>query len=203
MYAFNITGEVDEMKRHHDLVLDTGGSCVMVSLHSVGLAGALALRRHAALPIHGHRNGWGLFSRSPDIGVSYIAWQKFWRLAGADHMHVNGLANKFSEPDGSVIASARACSRPLFAGKAWPAMPVFSSGQTAAQVDETYAALGHADLIYCAGGGIIGHPDGVAGGVASLREAWEATMAGIPLATYAETHPALSGALAAFGSRLG
>jgi ribulose-bisphosphate carboxylase large chain len=203
MYAFNITGEVDEMKRNHDLVLAAGGTCVMVSLHSAGLAGTLALRRHAALPIHGHRNGWGLFARSPDIGISYVAWQKFWRLAGADHLHVNGLSNKFSEPDVSVIASARACSRPLFASKSWPAMPVFSSGQTAAQVDETYAALGHADLIYCAGGGIIGHPHGVAGGVASLREAWEATMAGIPLATYAETHPALAGALDAFRSRLG
>ncbi len=203
MYAFNITDEVDEMKRNHDQVLAAGGTCVMVSLHSIGLAGALSLRRHSALPIHGHRNGWGLFSRSPDIGISYVAWQKFWRLAGADHLHVNGLANKFSEPDASVIASARACGRPLFAGAGYQAMPVFSSGQTAVQVDETHAALGHADLIYCAGGGIIGHPDGVAGGVASLREAWEATMAGIPLAAYAETHPALRTALAAFQSRTG
>ena len=32
--------------------------------------------------------------------------QKLWRLAGADHMHVNGLRNKFCEPDDSVIASA-------------------------------------------------------------------------------------------------
>lgn len=203
MYAFNITDEIDEMKRNHDLVLAAGGTCVMLSLHSVGLSGALALRRHAALPIHGHRNGWGLYSRSPDIGVSYVAWQKLWRLAGADHLHVNGLANKFSEPDDSVIASARAVVAPLFADKPWPAMPVFSSGQTAAQVEATYAALGHADLIYCAGGGIIGHPQGAAGGVASLREAWQAAMAGIPLATHAETHPALASALAAFGSRLG
>ena len=36
-----------------------GGTCVMVSLNSVGLVGLLELRRHAQLPIHGHRNGWG------------------------------------------------------------------------------------------------------------------------------------------------
>ena len=93
------------------LIRDLGGTCIMVSLHSVGLSGLLALRRHSELPIHAHRNGWGLFSRSPDIGISYIAWQKFWRLAGADHLHVNGLSNKFSESDGSVTASARAARK--------------------------------------------------------------------------------------------
>ena len=43
--------------------------------------------------------------RHPLLGWSYVAWQKLWRLAGADHMHVNGLGNKFSEADESVIAS--------------------------------------------------------------------------------------------------
>jgi ribulose-bisphosphate carboxylase large chain len=39
------------------------------------------------------------------------------------------------------------------------------------------------------------HPDGPAAGVASLREAWDAAMAGIPADQYAETHPALKRAL--------
>lgn len=202
MYAFNITDEVDEMKRKHDLVRDAGGTCVMVSIHAVGLAGMTTLRRHATLPIHGHRNGWGLFARSPDIGVSYTAWQKFWRLAGADHLHVNGLSNKFSEPDESVIASAKACVAPLFESAPYVAMPVVSSGQTALHAPRTFQALGHADLIFCVGGGIMGHPLGVAAGVASLREAWEAAMAGIPLETYATDHPALAAALEAFRSRV-
>jgi ribulose-bisphosphate carboxylase large chain len=41
------------------------------------------------------------------------------------------------------------------------------------------------------------HPDGPAAGVAGLREAWEAAMAGIPLAEYARQHPALARALEA------
>ena len=49
----------------------------------------------------------GLSLRHPLLGWSYVAWQKIWRLAGADHMHVNGLQNKFSETDESVIESAR------------------------------------------------------------------------------------------------
>jgi ribulose-bisphosphate carboxylase large chain len=83
MFAFNVTGEIDEMRRRHDLVLEHGGTCVMASLNSVGLTGFTALRRHAVLPIHAHRNGWGYLSRHPMLGWSYIAWQKLWRLAGA------------------------------------------------------------------------------------------------------------------------
>ncbi len=195
MYAFNLTGDVDQMRARHDLLRDLGGTCVMVSLNSVGLAGMIALARHTELPIHAHRNGWGYLSRHPALGWDYSAWSKFWRLAGADHMHVNGLGNKFSEGDDSVIASARSVLTPLFAGKPCVPMPVFSSGQTAVQPPETFAQLGSSDLIYTAGGGIMGHPDGVAAGVTSLRQAWEAAIKGIPSADYAKDHPALAAAL--------
>jgi ribulose-bisphosphate carboxylase large chain len=127
MYAFNVTGEIDQMRRRHDIVHAAGGTCVMASIHSIGLPGMVELRRHSQLPIHAHRNGWGLYSRSPYIGVSYIAWQKLWRLAGADHIHVNGLRNKFCESDDSVIASAWQCLTSMFdgEGRGCEAMPVF------------------------------------------------------------------------------
>lgn len=195
MFAFNLTGEIDEMQRRHDLVAELGGTCVMASLHSVGLVGMAALRRHASLPIHAHRNGWGIYDRHPMLGISYVAWQVFWRLIGADHMHVNGIANKFCEGDESVIASARACLTPLFDDRPCIAMPVFSSGQGAKQPPATYAALGSDDLIYAAGGGIMAHPQGVAAGVSSLREAWEAAIAGTPLTEYAKSRPALAAAI--------
>ena len=195
MFAFNITGESDEMRRRHDLVLAEGGTAVMASLNSVGLSGFIGLGRHTQLPIHAHRNGWGYLSRAPMLGWSYIAWQKFWRLAGADHMHVNGLANKFSEDDDSVIASAKACLTPMFAAKPCVVMPVFSSGQSAKQPPETYRRLGSADCIYAAGGGILAHPDGPAAGVASLRQAWEGAMAGADPMAHARRHPELARAL--------
>ncbi|MBP7668028.1 MAG: ribulose-bisphosphate carboxylase large subunit family protein [Burkholderiaceae bacterium] len=195
MVAFNITGEVDEMRRRHDQVLALGGTCVMVSLNSVGLAGLLALRRHSQLPIHAHRCGWGYLSRHPALGWDYAPWQALWRLAGADHLHVNGLANKFSEADDSVIAAARAVLRPLDAAHPMVAMPVFSSGQTGLQAAPTHAALGCTDLIHAAGGGILGHPGGIAAGVSAMREAWVAAEAGVPLADHACQHPALAQAL--------
>jgi ribulose-bisphosphate carboxylase large chain len=196
MVAFNLTGEVDEMRRRHDLVQQLGGTCVMVSLNSVGLTGLLALRRHAQLPIHAHRNGWGYLNRCPALGWDYAPWQALWRLAGADHLHVNGLANKFSESDDSVVAAARAVLRPLSAAHPMHAMPVFSSGQTGLQAAPTHAAVGTTDLIHAAGGGILGHPGGIAAGVAAMRQAWAAAVAGTPLAQHAARHPELAQALA-------
>jgi len=191
MYAFNLTGEVDEMRTRHDLVESLGGTCVMASLNSIGVTGMLALRRHARLPIHAHRNGWGYLSRHPSLGWDFAAWSKVWRLAGADHLHVNGIRNKFCEPDASVISSARSLTEPLSADRPCAAMPVFSSGQSALQVHETWVALGTPDLIFAAGGGIMAHPHGPAGGVAALRAAWDAAMAGVPLAQAARDDAAL------------
>jgi ribulose-bisphosphate carboxylase large chain len=178
MFAFNLTGEIDQMRRRHDLVLSEGGTCVMASINSVGLVGMIELGRHTYLPIHAHRNGWGALTRHPSLGWEFTAWQKIWRLAGADHMHVNGIGNKFSETDQSVIVSAKACLTPMFDDKPCVAMPVFSSGQSAKQAYQTYAALGSTDLIFAAGGGILAHPDGPAAGVASLRAAWDAAISG-------------------------
>jgi ribulose-bisphosphate carboxylase large chain len=42
------------------------------------------------------------------------------------------------------------------------------------------------------------HPDGPGAGVASLREAWEAAVSGVPLADYARTRPALAASLGAY-----
>ncbi|MFO0991263.1 MAG: RuBisCO large subunit C-terminal-like domain-containing protein [Hyphomicrobiales bacterium] len=178
MVAFNVTSDLDEMRRRHDLVVALGGTCIMVSLNSIGLAAMVELRRHSLLPIHAHRNGWGYLSRHPLLGWSYQAWSKLWRLAGADHMHVNGLRNKFSESDESVIASAQALTTPMFVDKSYIPMPVFSSAQSVNQVTDTWHALRHPDLIYAVGGGILAHPDGVTAGVTSLREAWGTAMFG-------------------------
>ena len=197
MVAFNLSGDLESMMRRHDVVLRKGGTCVMVNMLAVGLAGVQALRAHSQLPIHGHRAGWGMFDRHPLLGMRYPALATFFRLAGMDHLHVNGLRNKFCETDASVVRSARACLAPLNGSP--PVMPVFSSGQWAGQVPDTFTALGSTDLIYLAGGGIMGHPDGPASGVRSLQEAWRAALDGTPLTDYAKTHPALAGALERFG----
>lgn len=198
MVAFNLTGDLDEMRQRHDLVLEQGGTCIMASLNAVGMTGMIELARHTELPIHAHRCGWGALTRHPMLGWDYPAWSKLWRLAGADHMHVNGLDNKFTESDESVIASARSLSDPLFPDNPMRAVPVFSSGQTIHQAAGTLKANGSTDLIVTAGGGVVAHPDGVSAGVTAMIDAWDAAMQGIDIQIYARDRPALAAALKAY-----
>jgi ribulose-bisphosphate carboxylase large chain len=169
-------------------------------MNSIGLPAMKALRAHSQLPIHGHRNGWGMLGRSPALGMSFVAYQKLWRLAGIDHTHVNGIDNKFCEENESVIASARECLTPMFEPPlpGCEVMPVFSSGQSAKQATATFDALGSIDLIYAAGGGIMAHPGGPGAGVKALLQAWEAAVAGVPVNEAAKDQPELAAALGAF-----
>ena len=198
MVAFNLTGETDEMRRRHDLVLDYGGTCVMVNLTGVGMSGMIDIGRHTELPIHAHRAGWGALTRVPLLGWSYPAWSKLWRLAGADHMHVNGFDNKFTESNESVAASVASLKDPLFGNSPMCAVPVFSSGQTVRQAAATLNAAGSPDVLVTAGGGIIAHPDGVTEGVKAMRQAYDAAMQGVDVDVYAKEYHELTAALAAF-----
>jgi ribulose-bisphosphate carboxylase large chain len=203
MVAFNITDETDAMRRHAELVAREGGSCVMVSLNWAGFSAVQTLRRSTGLAIHGHRNGYGAFSRAPLLGIGFNAYQCLWRLAGVDHMHVHGLSGKFAQEDEEVIEAAWDCLRPLAEGEDDAVMPAFSSGQWAGTVPQTWKAVSSSDLLFMSGGGIMAHPDGPAAGVASIREAWEAVRAGETLADHAARHPHLRRALDFFGGRAG
>ena len=201
MVAFNITDELDAMRRHAELVEREGGSCVMASINWCGFSAIQTLRRATPLVLHAHRNGYGMMSRDPALGISFQAYQTLWRLAGVDHMHVHGLAGKFAQTDAEVIESARDCATPLTAGCDDRVLPAFSSGQWAGTAPATFDAVQSPDLLFMCGGGILAHPDGPAAGVISVREAWAAVQAGEPLASHARKVPELQRALAFFGGR--
>ena len=176
MYAFNITDDVGRLEANHDLVVEAGGTCVMACVNLIGLAGVEFLRRHASVPIHGHRAMFGSIGRSRQLGISFRAWQQLARLSGVDHLHTNGISNKFYETDAEVLDSIAAVRRPLFAHP--PTLPVLSSGQWGGLAHATYAATGTDDLLVLSGGGVHGHPDGSAAGVQSMRDAWSSAVAG-------------------------
>lgn len=197
MFAFNISGDLDDMKARHDYVVKHGGSCIMINLNWVGIAAGSYISRQSQLPVHGHRNGWGIFDRSPVLGLAFPAYQKIWRLAGVDHLHTNGIRNKFCESDHSVITSIKACLKPMFGG--YRIMPVLSSGQWAGQVKDTYDQIRSKDLMYLCGGGIVAHPSGITAGVRSIQQAWESAIKGISLEHYASDHSELQEALDFYG----
>ncbi|TXK50070.1 ribulose 1,5-bisphosphate carboxylase [Pontibacter qinzhouensis] len=198
MYAINISDEVDTMLRRYEKVVASGNTCAMVSINSVGLSGVKKVCDQGELAIHGHRNGWGMLNRHPLLGIEFPAYQKIWRLAGVDQLHVNGIQNKFWESDDSVVRSIEACLKPMLGG--YSILPVVSSGQWGGQAPETYRRTQTTDLLYMAGGGIMAHPDGPAGGVVALNQAWEAAVAGLSVEAAAQRYPEFGNSVKKFGS---
>jgi len=199
MYAFNISDETDRMMQRYEQILAAGGTCAMISLNSVGLAGVKKICDQGELAIHGHRNGWGMLNRHPLLGIEFPAYQKIWRLAGVDQIHVNGIQNKFWESDDSVVRSIEACLKPMLNG--FPVLPVVSSGQWGGQAFETYRRTQTTDLLYMAGGGIMAHPDGPSGGVVALQQAWEGAVAGLTLNEAAQKYPEFGNSVKKFGPK--
>jgi ribulose-bisphosphate carboxylase large chain len=199
MYAFNISGEVDEMLQRYEKIVISGGTCAMVSINSVGLAATKKIGDQRQLAIHGHRNGWGMLTRHPLLGIDFRAYQKIWRLAGVDQLHVNGIQNKFWETDDSVVNSIEACLTPMDHHKS--VMPVVSSGQWGGQAFETYRRTKTVDLLYMAGGGIMAHPMGAAAGVTALQQAWQAAVDGLTLEEAARQYPEFGKSVEKFGTK--
>lgn len=198
MYAFNLSDEADSMLRRYDYIEKAGGTCAMVSINSVGLAGVKKVCDQGRLAIHGHRNGWGMLNRHPLLGIEFPAYQKLWRLAGVDHLHVNGIQNKFWESDDSVVRSIEACLQPLFGHTV---LPVVSSGQWGGQAFETYRRTQTTDLLYMAGGGIMAHPGGPANGVRALQQAWEGAVNGLTMEEAAQQYPQFAQSVEKFGNK--
>ena len=198
MYAFNISDEVDSMLHRYEHIVNAGGTCAMISLNSVGLAGTKKVCDSGQLVIHGHRNGWGMLNRHPLLGIEFQAYQKLWRLAGVDQIHVNGIQNKFWESDDSVVRSIEACLKPLFGHTV---LPVVSSGQWGGQAFETYRRTQTTDLLYMAGGGIMAHPGGSANGVRALQQAWEGAVNGMSLVDAVKVYPQFAQSVEKFGDK--
>lgn len=200
MYAFGISHiDPDQMMRNHDLVVKAGGNAAVVNINSIGMGAMAFLRRRSRLVLHAHRNGWDILTRHPGLGMDFSVWQQFWRLLGVDQFQINGIGSKYWEPDQSFIRSFKAVTTPLFSPEDCP-MPVAGSGQWGGQAPETYARTGRTvDLLYLCGGGIVSHPSGPAAGVVAVQQAWQATVEGIPLQIYAQSHPELRQAIEKFG----
>ncbi|ASY73133.1 ribulose bisphosphate carboxylase [Sinorhizobium fredii USDA 205] len=204
MYAFGISHtDPDEMMRNHDLVVQAGGNAGVININSIGMGGVAFLRKRSGIVLHAHRNGWDILTRHGGLGMEFSVWQQFWRLIGVDQFQINGIRVKYWEPDESFVKSFKAVSTPLFSERDRP-LPVVGSGQWGGQAPETYARTGGStDLLYLCGGGIVSHPGGAGAGVRAVRQAWEAAVAGIPLADYAKDHPELAQSLAKFADGKG
>ncbi len=197
MVAFNITDEVDAMLRHHDAVAAAGGTCVMVSLNSIGLPGSPICGAIASCPSTATATVGAYFA--PSLSRDRIR-RLFKALAPR-----RGRPPAHERPPQQVLRAGRLGDR-LGAAPAWlrcftarGSCPCSRPASGPARLRTPTSGPAVADLIYVCGGGIMAHRGAIAAGVISIRQAWDARRQGIAAADFARTHPALAAALAALG----
>ncbi|MFP4161269.1 MAG: RuBisCO large subunit C-terminal-like domain-containing protein [Ectothiorhodospira sp.] len=198
IYLANITDEVDRLVELHDLAVERGANAVLVNALPVGLSAVRMLRRHARVPLVAHFPFIAAFSRLPRYGVHTRVMTRLQRLAGFDVIIMPGFGPRMMTSEAEVLANVRACLEPM--GDLRPALPVPGGSDSAATLEGVYRKLGTVDFGFVPGRGVFGHPQGPRAGATSLRQAWDAIAAGIPVQTHARDHEALARALEAFGA---
>jgi ribulose-bisphosphate carboxylase large chain len=199
IYLANITDEVDRLVELHDLAVAGGANALLVNAMPVGLSGVRMLRKHARVPLVAHFPFIAAFSRLPGYGVHSRVMTRLQRLAGFDVVIMPGFGSRMMMPEQEVLDCVAACLEPMGAIKR--CLPVPGGSDWAGTLEGVYGKVGSVDFGFVPGRGVFSHPMGPAGGAASIRQAWEAIEAKIPVADYAETHAELRAAIGAFGKR--
>ena len=193
VYMINVTAETKEMLRRAELILKQGGEYAMIDVLTCGFAGLQTFREQDfKLVIHAHRAGHAALTKNPKHGISMRVLSKAVRIIGADQLHVGTVVGKMFETREEVAQNCEALSTEKINLK--PVMPVASGGLYPGLVPALMKFFGK-DFIIQAGGGIHGHKDGTVAGAKAMRQAVEATLKGIKLEEFAQTHKELKGAL--------
>ncbi|WP_295389051.1 RuBisCO large subunit C-terminal-like domain-containing protein [uncultured Thiodictyon sp.] len=198
-YMANVTDEVDRLIELHDLAVANGANMLLINALPVGLSAVRMLSRHTRVPLVGHFPMIAALSRLPGYGIHTRVITKLQRLAGLDAIVMPGFGGRMGMDEAEVLESVAACVDPM--GGLAPSLPIPGGSDWAGTLEGVYRRVGSVDFGFIPGRGVFGHPMGPTGGAASLRQAWEAIAQGVSIDEYAQTHPELSAAIAAFGGR--
>lgn len=197
VYMVNVTAETKEMIRRAQKVSKQGGEYIMVDILTCGFSALQTLRREGFdLVIHAHRAGHAAFTKKPKHGISMQVIAKIARLIGVDQLHVGTGVGKMYESKEEVEQNCRALKENM--GELKRVFPVASGGLHPGLVPELIRFFGE-DVIIQAGGGIHGHRKGTRAGAEAMQQAVEATLEGIPLDEFAESHNELKTAIELWG----
>jgi len=198
-YAINVTTRADKISDAAEPALKNGATCLMVDVTCAGYSAVQALAEDPSVkvPIHVHRAGHAAFTRNPRHGIAMLVVAKLVRLAGGDQLHTGTIVGKMEGDPKEVVPVNKFLRSKWFGLKT--VTPVASGGLHPGLVQKLVKLLGR-DLIINAGGGIHGFPGGTEAGARAMRQAVDATMKGIDLREYAETHRELQTALDMWGT---
>ncbi|MCK4963306.1 MAG: hypothetical protein KAS19_12500 [Anaerolineales bacterium] len=196
IYLANITDEVDRLLELHDIAVAGGANALLVNGMTTGLSAVRMLRKHAQVPLVGHLPFVAAFTRAPYLGVHSKLITKLQRLVGFDAYVMPGFGERMKTPEAEVLLNIEECIKPL--GHLKSTLPVLGGSQWAGSSMELSEKLKSVDFGIVPGRAVFSHPMGPKAGAASLRQAWEAFQNGLSLEEYAQDHPELKAAIAAF-----
>jgi ribulose-bisphosphate carboxylase large chain len=193
VYMANITSETKRMLERAQFVKDHGGRYMMIDILTCGFSALQTVREQDfGLVIHAHRAGHAAFTENPKHGISMHVIAKTARIIGVDQLHIGTAVGKMSETRQEVAENHEALIAKLAGLK--KVLPVASGGLHPALVPALMGFFGK-DFVIQAGGGIHGHSGGTVAGAMAIRQAVDATLQGVSLKQYAETHEELRKAL--------
>ncbi|MFH1789121.1 MAG: type III ribulose-bisphosphate carboxylase [Candidatus Altiarchaeota archaeon] len=210
VYMPNVTAETKQMLERAHFVKDSGGRYIMVDIVTCGFSSLQTLAdEDLGLVIHAHRAMHAALTRNHRHGLSMLVLAKLMRLIGMDQLHVGTFdVGKMEGCLGEISQIAEAITKDevdetnMRLPQKWsglkPIFPVASGGLHPGHIPELMERAG-SDIIIQLGGGIHGHPEGTKMGATAARQAVDATLGGISLQEYAETHAELAGALGKWG----
>lgn len=197
VYVPNVTAQGTRLIDNAERAVGAGARAVMVAYGTVGYGMLAEVAARVGVPVLGHYAGSTPLFEGIESGLSAgLSFGTLPRLAGADLVMLNTPYGGYPMTRASYLEAAHRASLPTPGLK--PAMPMAGGGVHPGMVERYMADLGH-DIVLAPGGAIQGHPDGATAGARAVRQAIDAAMAGIPTDDYAEEHPELARALAAFG----
>jgi ribulose-bisphosphate carboxylase large chain len=192
-YMANITSETEEMLKRAQFVKEHSGRYLMIDILSCGFSALQTVREQDfGLVIHAHRAGHAAFTKNPKHGISMKVIAKVARIIGVDQLHVGTVVGKMSETQEEVSENCEALRTDMYGVN--EVLPVASGGLHPGLVPALMSFFGK-DFVIQAGGGIHGHSEGTVSGAKAMRQAVEATLQGISLKGYSDSHKELQAAL--------
>ena len=192
-FMVHAVGPAEQLRALYEEGVAAGAGVAMFAPAAIGFPQFHALASLGRVPVMAHMamSGW-LWQRH---GMSVAAWAKFARLLGADIVLYPALAGSLKATRAEVETIKTICEMDWQGLR--PSLPAVGGGQHAATL-EVHAKLFGREFIFLCGGGVVGHPQGARAGARSVRQAWEAIHAAIPVRRYAKEAPELAAALKAF-----
>ena len=201
VYCPNITDRPEKVVENARCAQELGAGMVMVNGVSAGLGviQAVAEDPQVTIPILAHYAGTGTLVENPRAGISSpLLLGKLNRLAGADVAMFGSIYSSYPLLREKYLRTAHCQTMPLYDLR--PTMPSVGGGIHPVTARHIIEDMGF-DVMLAVGGAIQGHPGGAAAGGRAMRQAIDATVAGISLAEAAREHQELKKSLDLWGGR--